>query len=142
MTKPTQEQMDVAYQMYASWINHADDTVRGLWYRTNLSFWLKNDKPMATIRWAAFDLDVASFNIPESLPDVDKLNEWKVDQQLYWGEEDGKPAIVYDKTGNIDKTKGKVAVPEVVDAFFGHEWTPPWCCTSCRKRYNKTVKPI
>jgi hypothetical protein len=134
--------MDMAYKMYAAWINQAEDNLRGLWYRTNLSFWLKNEKPMATIRWAAFDLDVASFNIPDSFPEDEKLNDWKVDQQLFWSEEDGKPVIVYDKDKPRDKFKEKVAVPEAIDAFLGHEWTPPWCCTSCRKRYNKTVKPL
>ena len=139
MLKPSLAQMDMAYDMFKFWTESAKDEVRGLWYRTNLSFWIKDGTPMATVRWAPFDLDVASFAIPDTLPQDDDIDSWPVDQALWWTEgPEQLKTIVYAK----HQTEGdRVSVPEAVDQFLQGVWTPPWCCTACRKRYNKNIKP-
>lgn len=138
--KPVIGLMDIAHKMHCQWCADAPKELRELWYKTHLAFWTKQGIAMATVRWAPFDLDIVTFEIPEALPEVSDINEWPSQQPLMLGDtEKGEPPIVTDKQ-RPDGTRASVS--EVVDAFLEGQWTPYWHCASCRKRFNGNLKPI
>lgn len=131
--------MDMAHRMHSRWCSLADDHVRERWYKTHLIFWHK-DKPMATLRWAPFDLDVVSFEIPQEWPGDEAVDLWTCHQPLMLGDTNGgEPAIVSSKQA---PNGTPATVCEVVDAFLEGLWTPYWHCASCRRRFNGNLKPL
>lgn len=152
MAKPSVRHMDIAFRMYKHWATMAEDDLREKWYRVQLAFWFKEDQPMCSIRWGAFDLDVASFVIPDYNPDDDEVEGWKADQNMVYNT---NPIPDDDTRGTrhaespflngkgLPEGRGeRVTVANLVDAFFAGEWTPHWFCTACRKRLNGNLKPL
>lgn len=144
---PSQEHMDIAFQMYSHWAKSAEDDLREKWYRAQLAFWIKENQPMCTIRWGAFDLDIASWIIPDELPFPDAIDGYKADQALIYNtrpvvEDDTKKHSPFLNAKNMPEGHGeRVTVANLVDAFFDGEWTPHWYCGMCRKRLNGNMVP-
>jgi len=144
--KPTNRHMDIAFQMYTHWASNAEDDLREKWYRSQLAFWVKESQPMCTIRWGAFDLDIASWIIPDDLPTPDEIDGWKADQNLVYNtrpstEDESKSSPFLNGKGLPEGMGERVTVPNLVDAFFDGEWTPHWFCGTCRKRLNGNMVP-
>lgn len=140
MNKMTIKHMDIAHKMYCHWCTTAEPPLREKWYRTSLTFWTRNNEPMASIRWPAFDLDIASFKIPNEMPSEEDLDMYTSQQQLCLGNvESGEPPIVSIKQS---PNGTEATICEIVDAFLEGTWTPFWHCTQCRKRLAGNLKPI
>lgn len=138
--KPTIRQMEIAHKMFCHWSSSADALLKEKWYKCHLVFWTRNETPMASIRWAPFDLDVCSFSIPDQIPEPERIDEWPSQQNLKLGSiEDGQPPIMSEKQAPESET---ATIPEIVDAFLEGSWTPYWHCATCRKRFNGNMKPI
>jgi len=140
VNKPSVKQMDIAHKMMCHWSSTADTALREKWYKCHMAFWIKNNEPMASLRWPAFDLDIVSFRIPDELPSPEEIEAWTSQQKLMLGTiENGEPAIMAEKQAPA----GTLAnIPEIVDAFLEGQWTPPWHCAMCRKRFNGNAKPL
>lgn len=116
------------------WIKESEEELRPMWNRIRYNVWTRRDeKVMVTLQWVPFELDIATFVLPETIGE-----DPYTDQMLVFNEPGEHPLFIPKhkyKTGDL------VTVPEVIDAFLSGQWTPHWRCHTCRKRMMSKLKP-
>lgn len=128
---------DIGFKMFSHWAESAEPDLRQFWYKCSLAFWIKGTQHITTIRWPAFDVDIVSFVIPETLPHNEEIDEWPCQQHLWVNPEES--IIRNDATQPDGFVQARVT--DIIDAFFDGIWTPPWNCQMCRKRMGRLIKP-
>jgi hypothetical protein len=124
----------IVRELLNRWGREADPELQDNWHNVRYNIWQHRDgATMVTLQWAALKLDIATFKLPETT-DQDPTT----DQMLVFNKPGRHPMFVAQskyKEGDL------VTVPEVVDAFLAHEWTPHWMCQTCRKRIQRKLFP-
>jgi len=117
------------------WTNESEPELAPMWGRVRYNIWKRMDNTvMCTLQWAPMQVDIATFVVPDDIPDADPIT----DQKLVWNKPGRRPLLL---PVNTCKLTEFATVPEVVDAFLSGDWTPHWMCHTCRKRMTFKIRP-
>jgi hypothetical protein len=124
----------IVKRLLERWTQEADPVLQPMWRRVIYNIWERKDNNlMVTLQWTPMQLDIATFILP-----TDGKDDPTTDQLLVFNKPGRFPIFV---TQNKNKEGELVTVPEVVDAFLDHAWTPHWNCHQCRKRMTRKIFP-
>lgn len=124
---------EIANQIIEQWIANAPDEIKPMWRKITVTHWERKGVPMCTLQWSYFNLDIATFAVPDTVQ-TDIIS----DQMMVWNAEGKKPVLTH-QSKNPD---GELAtVYEIIDEFLLGNWTPHWHCYKCRERHKGKIKP-
>jgi hypothetical protein len=96
-----------------------------------------------TLSWPQWRLKIVTFKIPKDWDgSPEQVDGIEAMDNLYW---DKHMNIIW-KTHTNEKAHDwssmtRCTAPEVVDAFLGGNWTPPWKCGFCVSRHKGQILP-
>jgi hypothetical protein len=99
-------------------------------------------KPIATVHWPSWRLDLCSFAAgEETLPHAISVTDSTYVVKNEQGDE-----VLISRNNNGDRTRDwdkmeKAPLWMVLDEFLNGNWTPPWRCGFCRDRIKGISKP-
>jgi len=99
-------------------------------------------KPVATVKWPSWRLDLCSFVINEEA----QPHTICVSDSTFVTHNDNGDEVIVSRNNNNDRTRDwdnmeKAPVWMVLDDFLRGKWTPPWRCGFCRDRIKGISRP-
>ena len=99
-------------------------------------------KPMATVQWPSWRLDLCSFIIDEDA----QPHTISVSDSTFVTLNEAGDEVIISRNNNGDRTRDwdnmeKAPLWMVLDEFLRGNWTPPWRCGFCRDRIKGISKP-
>lgn len=120
----------------------ADNEIQGGYVEFEVKVSIFQGKPMATVQWPSWRLDLCSFIIDEEA----QPHTISVSDSTFVTLNEAGDEVIISRNNNGDRTRDwdnmeKAPLWMVLDEFLRGNWTPPWRCGFCRDRIKGISKP-